>query len=182
MLPTERGLLSSQRPLIDMLPNTVGRIKARLHSQGHMHAAPRSQFPPLVSCHSPSCLPFAFTPLHRSYLCHSQSLATSRSLSTLCHQSVTHSTPFHFYLPLLFPTSPCQPVSNCAFAVHLVISLVTSLPFLFAHSMHFALHPHFYLPLHIFLCLFFLLSFHVLPISVFTCAVVGINVYQLKSF
>lgn len=100
MLPTERGLLSSRRPLIDVLSNSVGRIKARLHSRGHMHAAPRSQFPPLASCRSPSR--FAFTPLRRSHLCHSQFLAASLCLLTL----VTYPwcSPYHFlfiYLSIL---------------------------------------------------------------------------------
>ncbi len=61
---------------------------------------PQSQFPSLVSHGLPSCLAFAFTPLRLSYLCRSQSVAVSRSLSTLCHQAVTLSMPFHIYLPL----------------------------------------------------------------------------------
>lgn len=123
MLPAECGLLSCQCPLIDMPPNAVGRIKARLYSRGHMHAAPRSQFPPLVSHHSPSRFPFAFTPLHRSYLCHSQYLATSRSLSWIC--DVLHAISYLFTSPS--PASPCQPVSNCVFPLHLVVSLVAFL-------------------------------------------------------
>lgn len=74
------------------------RIKARLHSWGNMHATSRSQFPPLVSHGLRSRFRFAFTPLHLSYLCRSQSLAVS--LFQLCHQAVTRSTPFHIHLLL----------------------------------------------------------------------------------
>lgn len=79
MLPAERVLVSCQRPLIDTLPNAVGlKYKSSSPLPGtYAHRAPE----PISRC-SPSRLPFAFTPLCLSYLCRSQSLAASCSLST----------------------------------------------------------------------------------------------------
>lgn len=94
-----------------------------------MYAEPRSQFPPLVSHHSPSNLPF--TPLCLSFLCHSQSLTTSKSFSTSCHQAVKRSMPFHIYLPL------CVSVS-----LSLIVFFLSILPshqshiFFASHSFH----------------------------------------------
>lgn len=130
-----------------------------------MHAVPHSQFPPLVSHCSPSSFPFVFTPLCLSYLCHSQSSAMSCSLSTLCHQAATCYTPFHIYVPLsllllfvslsliVFFLISCHLISP---SWHLT-GLMSSLPL--THSMHFCMHPHFYLLIHICPSLFVFLTY-----------------------
>lgn len=150
-----------------------------------MHTAPRSQFSPLSSHCSPSSFHLAFTPLCLSYLCRSQSLATSRSLSTLSPSCNTlHAISYSIYVPLsllllsvslslimLFLIS-CHPFSP---SCHLIFSLPLT------HSMYFSMRTHFYQ-----LCIFpsFFLFFtypallFLLSITVFTCAEVGINLYQ----
>lgn len=66
----------------------------------------------------------AFTPFHLSYLCRSQCLAASCSLSTLSPScDVLCAISYLFTSPS--PAPLFQPVSNCVFPLHLAISLVS---------------------------------------------------------
>lgn len=167
--------MSRQRPLIDTLPNAVGlKYKSSSPLPGtYAHRAPEP-----ISRRSPSRLPFAFTPLCLSYLCRSQSLAASCSLSTLRHQAATRPTPFHIYLPLHLPLLSVSLSLIVFFLLHLSIllgSFLLCLPLI----------PCIYLRTSTFMCCHFTFSVpvsHLLmyfPSQSFTCVEVGLNLYEL---
>lgn len=177
MLPAECGLVSRQHPLIDTLPNAV-ELKYKSSSPLPGTYARFSPHPI-----STPCLPFAFTPICLFYLCRSQSLATSPlSFNSLSPSyDALHAISYLFTSPSSAPL--CQPVSNCIFPLHLAISLVS---FLLCFSLIPCIFLNTFMCYYIFSspCPCFSLiqrSFHVLSISVFTCAEVGLNLYRLIS-
>lgn len=110
--------MSRQRPLIDTLPNAVGLKYKGLSplpgTYAHCALQPISapRLSPLAHFHTSLSLPLSLSLAH---LFRSQSLATSCSLSTLCHCAVTFSMPFHISFILRSPSPPCQSVSTYLF-------------------------------------------------------------------